>query len=1646
MYINKIDDFVDKLLDDFFSNIFKSNKTIENILKEKNFVKYQKEINDILIDYHKSINYDKLKDTLINQDNTKIFDEIIKKYIMLYLFLYIAGFYNDTTDTFSNNIVEFTKNQLNFKLKINNFFNSESNAMIIGYYNIIKNISNIFEVYEDENKVKLLTKRTDFKPAFVFLNSLGAEIIDNTLRNIKDDKLKTHNLIKLILLIDIYQKTDKKEISQILENTTIDGEEYTYIDVVIPTRDNIDYVTVESLLNRREILSGYTNTFWNYIIENQENLAKINLLEETIENKILHLINSGILIPVLDDFLLYHKETERYDKNVDANILKDMKKREESKIKYIVTKIDSTTDLYSKNTKDPKIKSNIMKNFFTPMNNRKTVLVNNNEEVKILAKLVNQGPKAMEGNEYFNELANYRVYPYVNFKDFKDYGFSIQLNKTVPAVRSVSFETSGDFRQNRYSPVQMRVGAKEEYVNIVGFVVPSNINPIECSKVKDIKNIHNYGKNGYDLTMSYVAEGTIKNTPHKSSIFWLFDLNKDSTKEDNYEQGQKLTEQEQIKKLISNFYEDILVRVYEEFSRKIDSYKEISLQKAKSILEKLEKRTVNINRNRDLYNDIENKIISKTIIKEEKYDDKEDIFYGLSGTSKKLPVYDKKKDKVDIIQLDVSKSKDKEGDEEIEKVEGICQHNITWEYITKLKKIDESKYQERIYEFIQNYVIENNESDFVCKSCSTQIDVKKFVTDGTFDDDTGRFVTFSMPFDTPLEEMSEYEKYKIAIRSLDKVIEKIAIINNIPAYIGNMFNSRVKRKNISKDLIDLVIDNNHFLKKNLKERGDLVKSYGLSKDLSNLFVFDFENNIFVFSSKEKDFYKNIKYNNILAYIILLLCLDVNESQLGFMMGDKKGLCNMQVYDKYGHVLFDNIKIRKNKAGDLIPIKNYKILCYMIYLMSCMMTKYSMWYYDDKENVGGKKKFNPMVQKIIVHTIVDLLNSILENSTQKKAGIIFEIITTKFYLKLNTFLNNDELYKRLLGDDAASIASDKKTFVLPKTALHILEKYEPMIEFDLPLYNKVQNKKYIPKKKTTKPVKYTEINNITNCEDGKFHKWVPQGKNFTCEYCAKNMAELELANKKVIDEIEEKNKYLTLQKLTKKYCISGEFHKFIKNKKGENICKLCNKSSEEKYSEKELDSLNKNLFNKRMKLLKKINDLSKDNDETLIKKLEDNYEKTIGKKTIDDYLMNFINKIEDYITELETKNVYLKENVYIIDHTHDGNKLDKPIILTDKDNRIIFKQKHQFFKSDVLTYSFNKSGTNKIEVFYDAITKILLGYKETSRDYVINFKTENRIRVNYSLFYKLKYLGFESNFIDIHSKINKDIGIEQYKQLKDKEKEDIVEDSIYDISRERIKNLKKVIYELQRFINQIKNHYSVRMEEKKIIKKVFNQDDEDKYSEEEVEDLSHFEKVLDKYSKKLTEIKTSDDNKNYSVFEKWNIINDNLSTKMEIKDYRFNINIDETSKVIEADEIIKFDNNGNMLLYYIISEIDNLISFNTNKFIKTNLIGLTIELINYVFNLFNLEFIQSDISVKRLEYILSGLVFAEDLDNVLTEFGSNDEINEEPEMNAATEEDIEQIEDAREEAEALDVDGEYDYMSNYERMYEDNSGEREIFRE
>jgi hypothetical protein len=97
------------------------------------------------------------------------------------------------------------------------------------------------------------------------------------------------------------------------------------------------------------------------------------------------------------------------------------------------------------------------------------------------------------------------------------------------------------------------------------------------------------------------------------------------------------------------------------------------------------------------------------------------------------------------------------------------------------------------------------------------------------------------------------------------------------------------------------------------------------------------------------------------------------------------------------------------------------------------------------------------------------------------------------------------------------------------------------------------------------------------------------------------------------------------------------------------------------------------------------------------------------------------------------------------------------------------------------------------------------------------------------------------------------------------------------------------------------------------------------------------------------------------------------------------------------------------------------------------------LIEYNFNLFNTEIINSNISVKRFEYLLYSTFFTEDLENVITTCNFNEEINTEEDMldencndkivdNNSDNQNNDEIDDNIEEENALDVDEELDVES------------------
>ena len=87
-------------------------------------------------------------------------------------------------------------------------------------------------------------------------------------------------------------------------------------------------------------------------------------------------------------------------------------------------------------------------------------------------------------------------------------------------------------------------------------------------------------------------------------------------------------------------------------------------------------------------------------------------------------------------------------------------------------------------------------------------------------------------------------------------------------------------------------------------------------------------------------------------------------------------------------------------------------------------------------------------------------------------------------------------------------------------------------------------------------------------------------------------------------------------------------------------------------------------------------------------------------------------------------------------------------------RLFSKENHPFYKTDVYYYTDNRTG--QIDVYYNAITLKLLGYKEKHKDYVTVNKGNLFLRINQSIRNRLTMIGFETKYIDINRILNKTV--------------------------------------------------------------------------------------------------------------------------------------------------------------------------------------------------------------------------------------------------------------------------------------------------
>ncbi len=562
MYISEIDDILNEAINNFMGTWILESKVPElldfkKLVKEPNFVKYQKDINNILEFAKSLINQRKINDLVSKKQNVILINNVVLKYLAFYLFILIGINYNSKIELFNNNLVEFSRNQINYPLKIDNFFNAESNSEIIKtVYLINEFVDYINKLESGKNKDNLLD---NYSLALrEFFAKLGEENIKKNIAPVltkeKNKIIVDHSVILMMIQLVLFKDKEKNEIFEVIESTETSSGDFIFIDVVVPRSDFIDFRAIEGVLSPSEIKTNLPDDIYEFINEDySDDLNEKRKYFSDHDIKIQKLLDTHIIIPIIDDFLLYHKDNEKYEKQGDK--LESPKKKDETKIKYVINKINTASELYKNHDE-------IKKLFYLPLQEQNAVLINTYEDVKILHKMKNIISKSVENIDFINDLISYKLYPYISFKDFKNNGFVFSSDKTIDAIRNVSLNY---INKRKYDTLQTRVISEDMLVNIVGFAIVNKEHELDCLNLNSfiditkntdeplpaIKTLINHKIKTKILNKEELAGTDELN----NNYYWLFDLSKQKYTIPYYDISDSMPKNEVVKIVVSYLYD-----------------------------------------------------------------------------------------------------------------------------------------------------------------------------------------------------------------------------------------------------------------------------------------------------------------------------------------------------------------------------------------------------------------------------------------------------------------------------------------------------------------------------------------------------------------------------------------------------------------------------------------------------------------------------------------------------------------------------------------------------------------------------------------------------------------------------------------------------------------------------------------------------------------------------------------------------------------------------------------------------------------------------------------------------------------------------------------------------------------------------------
>jgi hypothetical protein len=289
MYIDKIDDILEEILDTTYEIIDK-----DKLLKQKSYT--NKIIKNVVTKVMEKININKLKELGFE----KILEQLqmmFKKFVYLYILITIQK--NFKKDEFINFVISFNVIE-------STIFDSNFNSKILFINTVLDQLDFLIKNMELIQNGTVKINKNDYYHSLQLFDEYDKDVIGNL-----SDAFNFHNILKLLIFKKIYISDDKVKLYSILEVDELENLEFKFIEIIDSMIEQIDYASVESLFKSKEYKNSFIESIYNILLENEQ-VTEENI-HMTLDSKINELFEKKLIIPITDEFLRYHKESEKYD-------------------------------------------------------------------------------------------------------------------------------------------------------------------------------------------------------------------------------------------------------------------------------------------------------------------------------------------------------------------------------------------------------------------------------------------------------------------------------------------------------------------------------------------------------------------------------------------------------------------------------------------------------------------------------------------------------------------------------------------------------------------------------------------------------------------------------------------------------------------------------------------------------------------------------------------------------------------------------------------------------------------------------------------------------------------------------------------------------------------------------------------------------------------------------------------------------------------------------------------------------------------------------------------------------------------------------------------------------------------------------------